>query len=125
MTDYTWLQELKAGDTVIVRGSSGRREVRKVQRVTKARVFTSESTSFNKSNGSEVGGSVWSREHIYEATPEDIADVLRETKRNKLRSTLRNLDRSQINALTDSQLERIAAILGWNREREEGSSETD
>ena len=114
MNSNEWLQELKAGDTVIVKGSHGRREVRTVQRVTPTQIVVG-LTKYHKKDGREVGGDYFTQ-YLKQATAESVAEIRAVAKRNNLRNILRNLDRATTDALTDSQLERIAAILAEGKE---------
>jgi flagellar motor switch protein FliG len=115
MNDNTWLQELKAGDTVLV-SRHPYEDIRTVKRVTPTQIVVVVSNyeeRFRKSDGWEIGGRTYNRRFLRHATPEKIAELKRQETRGK---HIRAIQNAKLDALTDSQLERIAAILVEGKE---------
>jgi hypothetical protein len=105
-----WLQNLKAGDSVIVKQSGSYRSesVKKVDRVTATQVAIG-TTKYRRDNGREVGGSNrWGARWLYEATPEQVQRIRDESRRDNLAYKLRDMQWSQVPLAT---LEAIDALL--------------
>jgi hypothetical protein len=72
-----WIKALKAGDTVIMAGRWGGKQVRTVDKVTPSGIIKIGGTSFSQ-HGFERGVSDvrWgTRHHLEEATPERLEDI--------------------------------------------------
>ena len=69
-----WIENLKAGDQVIVHTNMGR-VIRTVEKITPAgNIKLNNGTIFNK-DGSERGGSKWNTTYLGEATPEVVKEI--------------------------------------------------
>lgn len=100
------LEDIKVGDKVIV--SDGfRKRVDTVTRLTKNLIVVGRSR-FNKSNGFEYGGRGYCSPHIVRATPEMIAEIEEERRRNDLLAKLKG---HPWNKLTTEELEKVYRII--------------
>lgn len=110
MTEREWLDGLKAGDEVNLRGSFERVGcIASVERVTATQiVLAGRGGRYRRKNGRLVGGTGWGVPSIHEATPEVRAKVWRANAE-------RRLGRCQWHALTDDQIARVLAIVDETR----------
>ena len=69
-----WIENLKAGDQVIVHTNMGR-VIRQVEKITPAgNIKLNNGTIFNK-DGRERGGNDWNATYLGEATPEIVKEI--------------------------------------------------
>lgn len=81
--DNEWLQNLKAGDTVVL--TDGESEVvRQVNKVTRTQVVLAGERRMRRSDGRNMGGSVWDSCWIEPATTERVCTI-RERKEHQRR----------------------------------------
>lgn len=94
-----WLESVKPGDYVIVRGQYGvGRSVGRIGRLTKTRIMISLphggvlshviETAFRRSDGGEVGANSYNRRQLEEGTPEVIEAVRKSSRKAKLAQAL-------------------------------------
>lgn len=71
-----WLEKLKVGDVVVIGDTyyPYSMSITKVERLTATQVIVGGS-KYCRSNGSAIGGSIWTRNGMYEATPELVRKV--------------------------------------------------
>lgn len=88
----SWLQNLKAGDSVIV--SDGRvympDRIVCVTRVTRTQIVVSD-IRYNRDTGYERGGSTWGAKFLVEPTQERLAEIRERHKRQRLITALKNM----------------------------------
>lgn len=110
MNDNQWLQELKAGDSVVVSGAGWHdvQEIEKVERVTKTQIILAGDQRYRKDDGHKVGGSAWRRGWLSQATPELVAQVQADELNRRLTVRMEDTKWKQVSL---SKKERIAAIL--------------
>lgn len=113
MTDIletTWLQDLKAGDTVIVAGTDfhGNRTVGTVARVTPTQIIVGEER-YSRETGRQRGDVVgWQRGWLLEATPERLAAC----RHAELVATIGTAAaRGNLEKQPTATLEQVAALL--------------
>lgn len=116
MTNNNWLQNLKAGDTVMRQSTSIGSVATpvKIDRVTATQIIIG-STRFRRSDGHRMGeGNSWYSHWISEATPEAIEKANAELRRRKLINDLREVDwRNQKTELLETVWQ---VIQGENKE---------
>lgn len=99
-------EDLKVGDKVIV--TNGRVErVESVRRLTKTLVFVGYK-SFRKNDGREYGGRPFGTMHLRKATPEAIAEIEKEMKRNDI---LDKVTRFRWGILDNKTLEKVYELI--------------
>lgn len=106
-----WLEQLKPGDKVIVSGlgTFGSKAVCIVERLTTTQIILCGiSTRYRRNSGDEVGGDIWNRSYLMEATPHAIQEIREKTERNK---AIRAIESASFKTLSTDQLVRIVAIL--------------
>lgn len=79
-----WIDSLKVGDRVVlVKGRTGARYVRKVERILKASLTLNLSKAkFRKDTGREITTD-WFRDHIEQLTPENEPEIREECRRRE------------------------------------------
>jgi len=108
------LEELKAGDLVIVHGTTDmnfqpRLLVRKIERVTKTMIHVG-GRRFRRSSGHPVGDT-WAKTHISVPEPGQIEAVRAAEKRGRLINALDCIEHEQYSQMSDSVLQRVFKIL--------------
>ena len=118
MQNDDWLKDIKAGDTVINSPSIGRNNeyTATVTHATKTRIHIG-GTKYRR-DGREIGGSVWHRTYLHEATPAAIAAIHRRERVSKLARTFAEM---QWHKLPLEVLETIEGIVAenWPKEKEQ------
>lgn len=100
-----WIENLKPGDKVIVRGR-WRAEIAEVDRITPTGRIVINGTTFNPDGSERGGNSCYNRATIAEATPELIDKITRNNTVSRVKNKLHN-----INELTYEQAVEIEKIL--------------
>jgi hypothetical protein len=105
-----WIQNLKAGDHVIVsNGGYGYvRTTGQVERVTNTLVVLSNGERYRRRDGRRAGSSSWSGAYLREATPEAMQEMLDAQERVKIVHALRD---ANWNAMTLVESRACAASL--------------
>lgn len=100
------LDHLKAGDKVYINNRYNGITIHTIDRVTKTQIIIG-NTKYNK-NGSQIGAySRWSREYIYEITP----DIIAEYNIQKLQKKLLKINTIKINKENYSQIKKLTDEL--------------
>lgn len=107
MTENNWLENLKVGDRVVIRGRYNS-YIHKVSKITKTIIEIEKGNKFKKINGFLIGGGVWNTDHIEELTPEI-------EKEFKINQYIKKLNDFEFKALNESTLITIYNIL-FNKE---------
>lgn len=92
MTDYyEWLKNLEPGDKVILE-SHYSKNIETVERTTKTQIILKGiKIKFRKSSGYQIGGDIWSKMSIHEATPKKIKKIQDNIEKTKLRKKIKEL----------------------------------
>jgi len=107
MIDRGWLQDLKAGDDVIVDGRRGRR-LAKVERTTKTQIILAGTTvRFRKKDGHVIGGSTWNFHHLSRVTADNLADINLEKHISAASGLLKKIADSKKAGLTLEQAQQV------------------
>lgn len=99
------LYDLQVGDEVLVVNNYSEAVI-KVERVTNNYVVIGRS-KYRKSDGCLVGGDIWTNEHIYIATPDDVKRIREKNWHNRLVKLVSNIP---FQSLTNEQLTSILNI---------------
>lgn len=107
-----WLNELKAGDEVIVRSGYGRNErIVKIARRDKVKIVAIEGSyegRYSAKTGDAFGGDSWNQVYLVEATPEARTRVALATRTARAISRIRN---AKLDKMTVEALEAAADLL--------------
>lgn len=105
-------EDFKVGDLLILHTNNGSRVV-KVGRLTSKQLVTEKPEhKFWKKNGSEVGGSVWSHNHIAKGTAEEFTAINDRNRRLNKAYKVRNLyNAANISTLSEDDLDTMLDIL--------------
>ena len=107
------LEDLKAGDEVLVIGRSYRR-IAKINKVTKTQIVVA-NTRFRRNSGWQCGGDRWDTKSISVPTEKQISDIKEENLRNKLIYAIGSFD---FKRLSTDELKQVYNILkGKENER--------
>lgn len=101
-----WLESLKVGDKVFVRGHFTK-AIRPVEKINKGSIKVG-GTLYNKTDGYQKGGDVWYRTYIEEVTDDILKEVQRENKAMNIEMMLHGLDCKKF---TLEQLEELEALI--------------
>ena len=104
------LYDLQAGDEVLVVNNYSE-AVTKVGRVTNNYVVIGRS-KYRKSDGCLAGGDIWTNEHIYVATPDDVKRIREKHWHHRLVKMVSNIP---FQSLTNEQLQSILNIVRQNQ----------
>jgi len=89
-----WIRELQPGDKVLVRPGyewSDKLVVGTVARLTDRQVILEDGKRFWKDGAVSPSGGDWHRSHIYEATPEALAEVEAKAETDRRKAIVRRL----------------------------------
>lgn len=100
-----WLEGLKVGDEVVVRGH--REMLSVVTRLTPSMVVVG-ATRFRKSDGVEVGGSTWTSTYLFEATPEEVRRI---RGKEEIRRLIANIEATKWRTLSVETLRAVVAAI--------------
>ena len=100
-------EHLNVGDKVVIDGRYGHQTLTTVERLTKTQIITSKG-KFRRSDGFSVGGDLWARELLREATPERIARIHEKEMRAGIIYKITRLD---LHSLSTDKLQQIRDIL--------------
>lgn len=105
-----WLDELKAGDTVInLRGHSSEC-LCTVDRVTATQIIIG-TEKYSKSGGNKIGKGTWDTNYLAEATPEKVAKIKESEKCYKLKRQIEKYLESNLNKMNSVQLQAIVNAI--------------
>ena len=108
------LSSLKVGDTVIVYGRYGSKGIATIDRITKTQIVVDDGTKFRKSDGMQVGHSMWSSYScIAIATKERVQKMERERYIRNMRIYIEKC----LDSLNHNQLEAIYKIIKDNESK--------
>ena len=111
-----WLQDLKVGDRVIVKSRHNTR-ISKVSKVTPKQLGVGTlPVKFNKDNGWLRGGDAFCMSYLFEATPEAVETIRKESHKSELYNKVTQFDFSK---LLCHELQSIVHILDAANESEE------
>lgn len=118
MANNTWLQNLKAGDPVIVRPGIGRNNeyVATVTHSTPTQIHVGHA-KFRRSNGDQIGVRVWDASDLLEPTPAAIETI---HLRDEIIRRARQFGELNWRKLPIDALEQIERIIAANMEKDEG-----
>ena len=91
---HNFTQDLKQGDSVIVRGSIGvmRSTIATVERVTKTQLILDSGLRFRRDGGRRIGGSKWDTLILIKATDDRIAKIKHDTEHRNFVYKFENTD---------------------------------
>ena len=90
MDDEEWLDSLKAGSMVIIKGRYGESYV-KIDRMTKTQ-FVIGSTRYARRYGGEITSDRWSRTYMVKPTEERVNNLRERIRRKRAISVIKNVD---------------------------------
>jgi len=105
MDDKKWIQDLKAGDKVVIYTNNYGKAITSVVKITPKGFINTESGKQFNPDGSQRGGSTWSYSSLCQLTDE----VLLEFKKKRLVNKCKAIDFSK---LSIDDLEKILNICG-------------
>lgn len=107
------LEDLKAGDDVLISGMYYRR-IAKIDKVTKTQIVVG-NARFRRNSGWQCGSDSWNRKYISVPTEKEISDVKEENLRKILIHTISSVD---FKRLSTDELKQVYNILkGKENER--------
>jgi len=104
MEEKNWIQELKAGDKVVVSTGSYDKKITSVTKITPKGFINVESGQTFTSDGNQRGGDTWHRTYLSQLTDEVALGFKKQALVNRCKVI-------QFNKLTVEQLEKILSIL--------------
>lgn len=106
----SWLNGLKAGDTVINAQGHGVEYLRTVDRVTATQILIG-TQKYSKSGGNAIGKGKWDTNSLVEATPDKIAKIKEVEKCRNLRRHIEKYLESNLSKMNSSQLELMVKAI--------------
>ena len=109
---------LKVGDKVIIYGRYGSKGIATIDRITKTEIVVDDGTKFRKSDGMQVGHSMWSSYScIAIATKERVEKMERERDIRNMRNYIERC----LNRFNDKQLESICQLVDTIEEKDKNN----
>lgn len=106
-----WLQNLKAGDEVVLfaGGYRSHRRIATLDRTTKTQIIVG-SQKYSRSHGLLIGGGSWNTHSLRKPTDEIRANILEEMRREDAISIISRAKLDNYNTLRDMPLDNLEAL---------------
>lgn len=109
-----WLENVKAGDTVILSTGHYNKWIKKVERVTKTQVIIKDSNArYRRSTGDKVGARQWEFSSIKEGTKEAVDKILNDNKRHELINGIEDIKLKEVStSILESIFKQLTSTIG-------------
>lgn len=105
-------KSLKAGDKVIIKSTFYDDRVETIDRITNTQIVIGNS-KFKRTNGWQVGDSIWSKTRLLIGTPEKFAEIEHKQQMNAIRSYVTK----HLSEFNDAQLEAMYRAIKDNENK--------